>query len=286
MKGSDEPTHTKCEMDSCAPTSLGKAVKPNDKKSVEVITSNDVKPVECFNGYHESVHTKYDADSFVPKTFLKAITSNDIEAVKCMIKDGVNIFEASGTGRRTAMMETIVAGSFVIMDLLFEAGETAGRCYGPDGFTAYHYAIMEEKWASLAHLIRRAGYPLVSEGSHSPIDMAMGVGYWRAVSILEQERDNPGFWRRDENISFGEVHKRLGRLRKPTPGSNEMNSVHAKWEKDLHEYESFAPSLSYLRELGWYDRDVEDRKHCVYSCSSQAFVARKRLKTQEKDKDE
>ena len=210
----------------------------------------------------------HDGDIIAHTALLKAVACKNVKLVEAMINEGVDIFQVSGSDQRNAMMEAIMVESFPIMDLLVASGAVAGHVYGSYGCTAYHYAIMEEKWASLAHLIRIAGYPVQAEGDLTPLTLATNMCYWRGVSILEQERDSPGFWARTENTVFSDVHRRLGRIRKPLNGSDESVKLNNKWVNDRTEYESFAPSGEFLHSIGWYTRDVDDQMRSVYSCSS------------------
>jgi hypothetical protein len=226
------------------------------------------------NGYHEPMGTQYGSFSFVRSALLNAVCNKNVSLVKDLVENGADVFEASGPDRRSPMMEAIVSKSFMIIDILLQYGETANRVYGSDGLTAYHYAIMGEDWSSLAHLIRRELYPVTPEAGYSPLEFAKNMGYWRGVSILEQERDSPRFWQCPENAIFGEVHKRLGRIRKPNDKSEEMIGTNAKWKKDRIEYESFAPSTDYLDKIDWYHRSEDDQKFSVYSCSAHVQIAK------------
>ena len=135
-------------------------------------------------------------------------------------------------------MQAIMSESLPIIDILIRNGEKARRCYGSNKMTAYHYAVQEEKWASLAQLIRLEGYPAARAGFHTPLELAKYMAYWRCVSILEEELKNPGFWQLSENAVYCESHKRLGRLRKPAKGSEEMEMLERKWENDRIQYEN------------------------------------------------
>jgi hypothetical protein len=164
-------------------------------------------------------------------------------------------------------MKAILLESVPIMTLLIDNGEDLARAYGFYGMTAYHYAIMAEKWVSLAHIIRRGGYPVTPDGGYSPLELATCMGYWRAVYMLEQERDSPGFWSQTQNMVYGEVHKRLGRTRAPKNESDEMKLMSARWEADRSEYESFAPSGS-LESMKWTSLDIDTQKRTIYCCIS------------------
>ena len=212
------------------------------------------------NGYHEAENTTYDADSFVASPLLAAVTSNDFIELKRLISTGVSITAASGPNRRSPMMEAIMLSALPIIKILIESGEDPNRAYGCDGFTAYHFAVMEHAWPSLAQLLRCAGCPVTKPDGYSPLEMALSMNYWRAVSILELEQDKPGFWIRPENAIYGEAQKRLGRIRKPMNGSEEMRLVTAKWVRDRIDYESFSPSTEYLNEIGWFSRDIDSQK--------------------------
>ena len=225
------------------------------------------------NGHHAPTEATTDATKFARSSLLNAVKAHDVTRIQLMINNNVNIFEESGYEQRNAMMEAIVLEAFPVMDLLLENGEDANRVYSSDGSTAYHYAIMEESWASLAHIVRRCGYPVTVSGGYSPLDLAKSLCYWRGVSILEQEQDKkPGFWRLGENAVYGNVQKRLGRIRKPIDGTAEMALIGAKWVDDLYEFENLAPSSNFLESIGWKSRDLDSQKRSVYCCSSRAQI--------------
>ena len=230
------------------------------------------------NGHHAAIETKDNAAKFVRSPLLNAVTAKDLSLIEVMIGDGIDIFQESGPEQRSAMMEAIILETLPIIDLLLENGEDANRVYGSDGLTAYHYAIMEETWASLAHLVRRCGYPVTDDGGYSPLELATSMCYWRAVSILEQERDNPGFWKLCENAVYGNVQKRLGRIRKPLDDSREMTIARTKWTEDLYEFEGLASSRVFLESIGWHTRDIDSLKRSVYCCSSRAQIIERRAK--------
>ena len=220
---------------------------------------------------------QHEEESFISSALLRAVTLKKIGAVEEALKSpGVNVLEASGPDNETALMKAISLESLPIMNLLIDNGEDLARVHGFDGMTVYHYSIMEEKWVSLAHLIRRGGYPVTPDDGYSPLELARCMCYWRAVYMLEQERDCPGFWSQKENLVYGEVHKRLGRIRAPKDDSDEMKMVSAKWEVDRREYESFAPSKSYLEKMKWFSSDVDTQKRTIYCCASHVQLAKMR----------
>jgi ankyrin repeat protein len=113
---------------------------------------------------------------------LQAIASKNIKLVNCIISDGIDIFQLSGSEHKTALMQAIMSESLPIIDILIRNGEKAGRFYGLNKMTAYHYAVQEEKWAALAHLVRLEGYPAARAGFHTPLELAKYMAYWRCVS--------------------------------------------------------------------------------------------------------
>jgi hypothetical protein len=216
---------------------------------------------------------QYEEECLVSSALLRAVTLKKIGAVEEALKSpGVNVLEASGPDNETALMKAILLESVPIMTLLIDNGENLARVYGFYGMTAYHYAIMAEKWVSLAHIIRRGGYPVTPDGGYSPLELATCMGYWRAVYMLEQERDSPGFWSQKENLVYGEVHKRLGRIRAPKNDSDEMKMMSAKWNADRLEYESFAPTGS-LESMNWKSFDTDTKKRTIYCCVSHVQLA-------------
>lgn len=233
------------------------------------------------NGYHEETNTKYDADSFVASPLLAAVTANNVSKLKRLISIGVSITESSGPHRRSPMMEAIFLSALPIIKILIDSGEDPNRSYGCDGFTAYHYAVMEELWASLAQLVREGGYPVTDDCGYSPLEMALSMNHWRCVSILELEQDKPGFWKSPENAIYGEAQKRLGRIRKPMIGTEGMRRVIEKWDRDRSDYESFAPSKQYLDDMGWFQREIESQKQSVYCCASRFQLAKMRIERNE-----
>lgn len=216
------------------------------------------------SGYHEPMGIIHDSES--NDDLLKAVACNNVTLAQKLVHSDMNIFAVSGPWERSAMMQAISSENLTMIDILIEGGETANRVYGSSGATAYHYAIMDEKWASLAHLLRRQSYPVTGCDGYSPLNLAKNIGFWRGVSILEQERDSPGFWNYKENVVFGDVHKRLGRNRQPKGTSEEMMMMNSNWVIDCLEYESFAPSEDYLEGIGWFTRTISEKKFCVYCC--------------------
>ena len=211
-----------------------------------------------------------------------AVNLGLVDRVHELISNGANflkkymyVYNTDGPGGQlcTPLMIAILNENLDMIDALIEFGERINHVR--DGSDAVDFSIDNQKWTSLAHLIRIGGYPVSKYGDKSHLEIATDMGYYEGVSILQQEKDTPGFWRRVENLRYGRVHMEMARLL-AKPADTSIKTPKEQWDHDRKEYESFAPSWRYLCEMGWYEETEESQRETVYSKHTKIFVDQKK----------
>jgi hypothetical protein len=205
---------------------------------------------------------------------LVAVGRDDFDLVERLVRSGSNLFEKSGYKGYTALMGAIIKENCDMINLVLELGERINRVQ--NGSDAIDFAIDNQRWSALAHLIRLKGYPKNKYGDLTHLEIAKGLKYYEGVSILQHELDTPGFWRHPENLRYGQVH--MDMVKEFALEDNITRTPEEQYQYNKKEYESFAPSRQYLSETGWYDRSDADQRAAVDSEHTRLFMADMRRK--------